>query len=190
MQLHKNDWQVRHARRALQERAAAGKLGAGVRPALEKMFADNPDVTRKLRAMWAMNAIGAMDDTKLAGMLDHPSEYVRAWATRLIVDDRTAPAEAVEKFAKMAADDTSPYVRLYLASALQRLPYEQRWAIAQALASHGDDAQDRNLPLMIWYGVEPIVPTNKPRAAALMAKVKIPLVREHIARRLAEAWGK
>ena len=32
-----------------------------------------------------------------------------------------------------------------------------------------------------------LVPTNKPRAAALMAKVKIPVVREHITRRLAAA---
>jgi putative membrane-bound dehydrogenase-like protein len=189
LQLHKNDWQVRHARRVLQERAAAGKLGADVRPALEKIFSDNPDVTRKLRAMWALYCIGALDDAKLTSMLDHPSEYVRAWATRLIVDDRKAPAEAVSKFAKMAAEDASPYVRLYLASALQRLPYEQRWAIVEALAGHAADAQDANLPLMIWYGVEPVVPTNKPRAAKLMAKVKIPVVREHIARRLAEARG-
>jgi hypothetical protein len=173
----------------MQERAAAGKLGADVRPALEKIFTDNPDVTRKLRAVWALYSIGALDDAKLVSMLDHPSEYVRAWATRLIVDDRKAPAEAVNQFAKMAAEDGSAYVRLYVASALQRLPYEQRWAIAEALGARAEDAQDPNLPLMIWYGVEPVVPTDKPRAAKLMAKVKIPLVREHIARRLAEAKG-
>ena len=89
-----------------------------------------------------------------------------------------------------ASSDASPYVRLYLASALQRIPYEQRWAIAEALGSHAGDAQDPNLPLMLWYGVEPLVPTNKPRAAALMAKMKIPVVREHIARRLAAARSK
>jgi hypothetical protein len=189
LQLHKNDWQVRHARRVLQERAAAGKLGADVRPALQKIFDENRDVTRRLRALWALYAIGALDDAKLTPLLDDASEYVRAWATRLIVEDRKAPAEAVSKFARMAAADPSPYVRLHIASACQRLTYEQRWAVVEALASHAGDAQDPNLPLMIWYAAEPIVPTNKPRAAALMAKVKIPIVREHIARRLAAARG-
>src|SRR5713101_2007998 len=54
LQLHKNDWYVRHARRLLTERAWAGKPMADVHKALFKMFAENPDVTRKLRAMWAL----------------------------------------------------------------------------------------------------------------------------------------
>ena len=185
LQLHKNDWHVRHARRLLHERAAAGNLAADARPALEKILADNADVTRKLRAVWALYAIGGLDDRKLLGLLDHPSEYVRGWATRLTVEDRKLPAEAASKLAAMATSDASPYVRLYIASALQRIPHEQRWEIAEALGGHAEDARDPNLPLMLWYAVEPIVPTNKPRAAALMAKTKIPLVREHIARRLA-----
>ena len=52
---------------------------------------------------------------------------------------------------------TSPKVRLALASALQRLQLKHRWAIAEALMGHADDAQDPYLPLMIWYGVEPLV---------------------------------
>jgi hypothetical protein len=187
MQLHKNDWQVRHARRVLQERAAAGKLAAETKAALEKMLAANPDLTRKLRALWALHAIHGIDDAGLAALLDHPSEYLRGWAVRLLAEDRKVPPATLEKFAKMAESDPSPYVRLYLASSLQRLPLDKRWPVVEALAAHADDAQDPNLPLMVWYAMEPLVPTNKPRAAALMAKVKIPVVREHIARRLAAA---
>jgi putative membrane-bound dehydrogenase-like protein len=190
MQLQRNDWQVRHARRVLQERAAAGKLSADTRPALQRMLADNPDVTRKLRALWALHATNCVDDAGLAALLGPPSEYLRAWAVRLLAEDRKVPPAALEKFAKMAESDPSPYVRLYLASSLQRLPLDKRWPVVEALAARADDAQDRNLPLMIWYALEPLVPTNKPRAAALMAKVKIPVVREHIARRLAEARSK
>lgn len=190
LQLHKNDWQVRHARRVLQERAAAGKLTADIKPALQKIFADNPDVTRKLRALWALHSIGGIDDAGLSGLLDHPSEYLRAWAIRLLVEDRKVPAPAMEKFRNLAESDRSPYVRLHLASSLQRLPLDKRWPVVEALAAHADDANDPNLPLMIWYAMEPLVPTNKPRAAALMTKVKIPVVREHIARRLAAARGK
>ena len=77
-------------------------------------------------------------------------------------------------------------MRLYLASALQRLPLENRWPIAEALASHGEDTDDHNLPLMYWYGIEPLVATNSVRAIQLAAKSKIPLVRQFIARRIAE----
>jgi hypothetical protein len=38
---------------------------------------------------------------------------------------------------------------------------------------------------MIWYGIEALVPTNPDRAAALLVRARIPLVREYIARRIA-----
>ena len=76
-------------------------------------------------------------------------------------------------------------VRLYLATALQRLPLDQRWDLAAALVSHEADKDDHNLPLMYWYGIEPLVPTNKVRALQLAAKAKIPLIRQYIARRSA-----
>ena len=50
----------------------------------------------------------------------------------------------------------SPVVRLYLASAVQRLPVEQRADILAGLLSHSEDATDHNLPLMYWYGLESI----------------------------------
>ena len=68
---------------------------------------------------------------------------------------------------------------------LQRIPIKDRWAIAEGLVSHADDAEDPNLPLMIWYGIEPAVAADKDRAIKLAAACKIPLVRQHIARRLA-----
>ena len=61
----------------------------------------------------------------------------------------------------------------------------QRWAIAEGLAGHAEDADDDNLPLMIWYGIEPLVPADPNRAAQLLAKCRIPLVRQYIARRIA-----
>ena len=190
LQLHKNDWHVRHARRVLQERAAAGKLAAETHGGLMRLLATEQDVRRKLRALWALHATRGLDDALLTTLLDSPEEHLRAWAVRLHVEDRKAPAAVIEQFARMAASDPSPLVRLYIASSLQRLPHEQRWAVVEALASRADDAKDPNLPLMIWYAAEPLVPTNKARAAALMGKSKIPLLREHIARRLAAAKSK
>jgi len=185
LQLHRNDWHVRHARRVLHERAAAGKLAPTTHAALAKILDENGDVTRKLRALWALYVTNGLDAARLAKLLDHSEEHVRAWAVRLHVEDHQAPPDVLARFAEMAKADPSPLVRVHLASALQRLPIDQRWPIAEALASHSGDATDPNLPLMIWYGIEPAVGKDKANAVALMSKVKIPVIREHIARRLA-----
>jgi putative membrane-bound dehydrogenase-like protein len=90
---------------------------------------------------------------------------------------------------EMAKNDSSPRVRLAIASALQRIPVEDRWPIAEALIQHAEDEKDHNLPQMYWYAIEPMVAANPERALELAAKSKIPLVAQHIARRLAEAEG-
>ena len=43
------------------------------------------------------------------------------------------------------------------------------------------------LPLMIWYGVEPLVPADQRRAVALASGCQIPIVRRFVARRTVEA---
>ena len=51
--------------------------------------------------------------------------------------------------------------------------------------AHRKDAADPNLPLMIWYGVEPLAGADPDRAAVLLTRARIPLVRRYIARRIA-----
>ena len=78
----------------------------------------------------------------------------------------------------------SAFVRLGLASALQRLPVNDRWDLATALLSHAEDAADKDLPLLIWYGIEPAVAADQGKAALLLAKCQQPQVRTFITRRL------
>ena len=49
----------------------------------------------------------------------------------------------------------SPVVRLYLASALQRLEFEDRWPILGNLAQHREDVDDHNIPRMLWFTFGP-----------------------------------
>ena len=90
----------------------------------------------------------------------------------------------------LARTDESPVVRLYLASAAQRLSIPQRLPIVAALVQHGEDAEDHNLPLMYWYAAEPIAGADMKSAALLAAKSKIPRVREYISRRMAASVSK
>jgi putative membrane-bound dehydrogenase-like protein len=184
-QLHKNDWHVRHARRLLQERAAAGKLSPGGREELRKILKENEDVTRKLRALWALHVTGGLDEQLTLELLDHSSEYVRGWTIQLALEDRKASAAVLDRLAAMARNDPSPWVRLNLASGLQRLPLAQRWPVAEALVRHGEDAEDACLPLMIWYGIEPLIGDDAERFLGLIVEAKIPLIRENVARRVA-----
>jgi putative membrane-bound dehydrogenase-like protein len=187
-QLHKNDWYVRTARRLLQERAVAGKNPSEANNLLRDVLAKNPDVTRRLRALWALHATGGLDEKTLQGLLEDASEHVRSWAVRLLCDDGNAPsAVSANKFAELAKSNLSPKVRLTLASALQRLPEVQRWEIAEPLASHIVDASDRSLCLMIWYGIEPLVPADQSRAVGLAAHSALPIVRRLLARRAVAA---
>lgn len=182
-QLHKNDWHVQHARRVLHERAAAGGDMTEVRRLLHAMFVEQPTIPRKLRALWALQVVGGLDTDFLVRQLEHESEYIRSWAIRLLCENFDPPVAALDRFQALAAKGDSPFVRLQLASALHRLKPEQRWLIAEALLSRGEDALDQNLPLMVWYAVEPLVQSDLARFVALAKTSKLPVVREHVARR-------
>ncbi len=61
----------------------------------------------------------------------------------------------------MAKADPSPIVRLYLASAVQRLPFSERWSILEGLALSCGRRRDNNLPRMYWFALEPMVPLHR-----------------------------
>ncbi len=214
LQLHANDWYVRHARRLLQERAAVGKVGASEHAALTQIVRGNAEVPKKLRALWALHVTGGLEpqvlppavgpqkqllDSRgprliiptpsplLMDLLGHQDENLRWWAVQLLCEGKSAPADVLQRFATMAREDKSPFVRLSLASALQRLPLANRLTIAERLAEHGEDASDQNLPLMIWYAIEPAVPGDRAQALRFTGRTRIPLLREFIVRRLSAA---
>ncbi|MEM7314118.1 MAG: PVC-type heme-binding CxxCH protein, partial [Planctomycetota bacterium] len=131
LHLHENDWYVRMARRVLQERSfdPNGKMqfnaeqSRELRSGLEQIALHHPNVTRRLRATWTLHACGLLDDglnSKLMQDTSHKSEYLRAWAIQLGVEDGQ-PAD-LSRLAEMARSDPSQLVRLYLASTIsQRL---------------------------------------------------------------------
>lgn len=193
--LHKNDWYVRHARRILQERAAAGKIASAgknldaARLRLIEIATTHTDGTRRLRAAWALHVSGGVPAKITSELLEDEDEYVRGWGIQLALDSDQLPAnDVIARFATMARDDTSQVVRLYLASALQRLPLDRRWTILDGLVSHREDAGDHNLPLMYWYASEPLAEVDPDRALTfgLSCGKTIPQLREFMFRRVGE----
>lgn len=179
---HPNAWWSRHAQRILQER--------GADPAAQNYFRDtfaHSDVeTVRLRALWGLHVTGGDSPEFLTGLLDDKQEWIRAWAIQLLAEDRKPDKKALEAFARLAEEDRSPLVRLFLASGMTRIAVEDRWATMTKLIAHGEDVGDQNLPLMYWYALEPMTVAEPKRALALAMSGKIPKLREQVTHRLAE----
>ncbi len=176
-----NAFHARQAQRLLQERSVSGKLDtravATALTAFEKSNADH--VPLRLRAFWTRYVCGLITPELIASALNDPSEYLRSWAVEFAEpkDDVLAVMEALAK------DDSSLVVRRYLASKLQRLPLEQRWGIAENLISHGRSIHDPNIPLLCWYGIEPLIELDSARAFSMRNKTSWPQIKDFISRR-------
>ncbi|MGH9370524.1 MAG: PVC-type heme-binding CxxCH protein, partial [Vicinamibacterales bacterium] len=181
LQLHRNDWYVRHARRILQERGPDPRAHAR----LQAMLHDHPDVTRKLRALWALHVTGGLTERDLMKLLDHDNEYIRSWAVYLLVEGKNPSARVLGRFARLARQDQSALVRLYVASALQRVPADRRWEVVEGLASRAEDATDHNQPLMVWYAAEPLADVDMERAMGLALESKLPRMFSFTVQRIA-----
>ncbi|MCX6980989.1 MAG: c-type cytochrome [Verrucomicrobia bacterium] len=131
--------------------------------------------------------LSKMDDTALAKeAAAHPGNN---WWPRMIARVRAdRGAQPLEpKLPQLAdANSSDSLVRLHTASAMQRLPLDARFPFAIALAAHAEDANDRQQPLMIWYGIEPAIAAHPDQAIALAMSSKIPTVRRLVTRRLTE----
>ena len=198
---HPNEWYYRMARRRLQELVAqtksksANASGGGSSLAellglLQSKYDQAGNITQKLRLLWTIHSLFGINPALTNRLLtaEGPeSEYLRAWAIQLELEDQSASPEVVSQLVSLAKKDPSPVVRLYLASALQRLPNEQRWELAEALLSHAEDASDHNLPLVIWYGVEPLVAVDSRRAISMAKGSQLDRVARFIVRRAASS---
>ncbi|HKX63078.1 MAG TPA: PVC-type heme-binding CxxCH protein, partial [Verrucomicrobiae bacterium] len=198
-------WFARRARQQFQAWSYGGRELREVGRLLRHEFDEADSTPLKLRYLWTLNAIDAADATFLREQLRHADEHVRAWSIRLLADawplDGTMgplPAAAAGKgatkpdrsivaaFTELAAHDKSALVRLVLASTLQRLPPPDRPQLAIALLGHEEDAEDHNLPLLIWYGLAPVADVNPMALAEVGLECRIPMTLKNIARRLAE----
>ena len=195
---HENEWWVRQARVA---DSRIEKPDADCSAMLKRVFENDSDPAHKLRALWTHYSKYGADDRYLAAQLNHPNEHVRAWAVRLLTDKwpldtcmSKRPAGIADapdpwvliQLESLATSEASGLVRLALASVLQRVPADQRGALASALAAHSEDANDPALPLMIWYGLIPVADSYPMALVALAKDCALPLTRRFIARRLVE----
>ena len=204
--LQTNDWYTRQARLELSRRARHGMDLAVAAGGLRSAFESALKESQQVQTLLTLHVIGAADDEFLRQQLAHPSEYVRAWAVRMLtetwtLDDALGPAWVTQPRAdqirrdsgfllpalqRMARTDSSAHVRLTLASVLQRLPVESRAALASTLVAHAEDAEDHNLPLMIWYGLIGVAEVDCRQLLQVARACRLPITLRLISRCIAE----
>ena len=171
---HKNEWYVRTARRLLNERSLQRSIAPKAVAALKETSLRDADSTRRLRSLWTLHAIGQFTDAVGKVVLKDSDEFVRGWAVQLLCEDKKVSDSFETEFVRLAKTDPSPTVRLYLASAIQRVSDSTAWALIDALSQHGEDRADRNLPLLLWHGIGQRMPDSLDHAFSLARQSQIP----------------
>ncbi len=162
LQAGRDEWQLRMARRILQERTAkSGRLDAEARKFLLETLRGHADETRRLRALWCLAACGQLENE--ADLAADGNEWVRTWVVRI-----ASQQGGGLDWPAVAEKETSPGVLLALCSALQRLPQDLAMDVAEKI-SPKIIAEDPNLARMFWFGFERLVSLDTERAVRIAA---------------------
>ncbi len=202
-----DSWTRRQIRLALTMHAREGADLDSANAKLKIDLQDPMTLQQQVQTLLTLHLTGGINRHDLRQRLTDDNEYVRAWAIRLLtetwpIDDALGPAwrsqadakridaearELLPIFKKLASEvKSTAFVRLALASTLQRLPVPLRAELAQQLVTHASDANDHNLPKMIWYGLIPTVQFHAEQLVHVAEACKLPDTLKYIARCLAE----
>ncbi len=196
-----NNWYTRQARQELITRKEAIHQNANEMAQLRSL---PTGYDRSLEYFQTLHGLDLIDSASQKKGLVAKNAWHRAVAIHQLVDrspldtilglphpQAASPGEsAIQALLQMAQSDSSGPVRLALASALQRIPVNRRLELARWLVQNGADANDHNLPLMVWYGIMPVAETDPRGLARFLVNCQFPMTRRLIARRLAEMIDK
>lgn len=192
----RNEWVSRQARQVLADRAAAGRCSRDAAATLRARFEQPGTLHDRLRYLWAAHDVQGTPVEWLSRQLADPDEHIASWVVRLLSDqipqqatdsipsrDVAAAKTALNRF---VSNPHTALVQLYLAAALQRFPVGERIKWVDALLGPGPGAHDHNFPLLLWYGMEPLIAARPTLAPHFFTTCTLRQVRQFIARRVAE----
>lgn len=110
---------------------------------------------RAIDLYWGLEAIGdATRDDRLAA-LSHSDPIVRTWAVRLAADapDQVDPV-LLAAIVERASIEEEVQVRSQIASSARRLAVPVRLELIDRLVRRDLDADDKHLPLLLWWAIE------------------------------------
>jgi putative membrane-bound dehydrogenase-like protein len=128
-----NMWRQTTAQRLLVDRQ-----DASVVPALENLVRQGQPATARVRALWTLDGLKALNDGVILQALNDPVGNVREHAIRLA--EARLPNAAFEKKLLQMSDDADPRVQFQLACTLNLLPQRAVFPALKKIAlEHSDD---------------------------------------------------
>jgi putative membrane-bound dehydrogenase-like protein len=179
-----NEWFARMAQHQIRQRAAHKTLSTHFRKVLQdKVFDLQHD--HRFRHLVALHAVGEFKlHPDVRKLLRDRDETIRNQTLHYLTQDLhgTQQLPLEDELLRMAQNDPSPRVRLTLAGACQhRLPMvTENRAILEALAMRAEDAHDRFLPKMIWFGLASNASVSSDILQNLALKTPQPMLRDSI----------
>ena len=150
--MEKGDWSGRHARRVRQELLTDGDLS-------KRSIASQIKCDTAAQLLFTEGFEGN-SEAQIAEALQSTHPDVLAQAILLATDSHRGTAH-LSAIRKIASRPQSPNVLLSLAGCLQKIEATDRAELAFAMLGCAENARaiadENNLTLMTWYGIEPIV---------------------------------
>jgi mono/diheme cytochrome c family protein/glucose/arabinose dehydrogenase len=147
---HPNGWWRDTAQRLLVERAEKSAA-----PALNTLAQSADDWRVRLRALWTLDGLEAIDTALTVRAMDDPSRYVRAAAIRIAERWAGEAASPVHAALTKRLEDADWIVRQQLGASIGVLPADKRdIAAASLLSAHGDDPVTVDAVLSGSRGIE------------------------------------
>jgi mono/diheme cytochrome c family protein/glucose/arabinose dehydrogenase len=133
---HPNGWWRDTAHRLLVERAEKSSV-----PALKRLAESADDWRTRVRALWILDGLDAIEQTLAIRAMEDQSRYVRAAAIRIAERWSSEAVSPVYAAMTKRLDDPDWVVRQQLGASIGMLPAGTREpAAASLLARHGDDS--------------------------------------------------
>jgi len=184
---HENDWYARRALRILGERQ-----DVSLHRRLRNIALDDDNHHLALRALWALDATGGLDESLAHRLLEHADENVRAWTVRLLGDRRNVSPDTALALARRALNESSDRVRSQLACTAKRLPAEMAMVVIAEVLRRDENMADPYIPLLTWWALEQHALFNVDALVRTLTGPRMssrPLVREVILERLMKRYA-
>ncbi len=179
---HPNHWYQRTARRELWNRQQRDEKSLN-RSCNDAMMAGK-DQSLSLACLQTLVTLGTWNEVTISRLISHSDQPHRNYGLRLLPQLPVSKIVSLSSIVLALADSGTLQDRLQLSSIAQKLPPELAMDVLKKLALSDIDPDDHNLPLMIWYGLEPLVIDHSEESLAIAQFTKLPLLQQFIARRL------
>jgi putative membrane-bound dehydrogenase-like protein len=150
------------------QRLIADRKDPAVAPELNRIIAATTGQIA-LEALWALHAVGKLDESAALTALEHPDSHVRLWTARLLCDQSQVTQSVARTLARRAAIEPDIQVRSQLACSAKRLPARDALPIVRALLARDEDEQDIHIPLLLWWALEAKVASDPELVLAIFS---------------------